>query len=221
MYIYYLHIDEPIWNATDTHLLGYVSEKRREKIIHYKFDIDRKLSLYAALMSYYSISSLSHIPLNQISIQSTPNQKPTLLFPAGYYFSISHTRNFVLCAVSQNTDIGADVEKIGPAPFEIIPSAFSPEETAYLNSVSLLKKEETFYKIWTLKEAYSKFLGLGLKLDFRSFSTLSPAFSSHSLTIKTSSYLCSFYSEDMTTVSMHELTVPFLFSQYTAFQMES
>lgn len=50
--------------------------------------------------------------LNQdIEIEYLPNGKPILISP-NYYFSLSHSKNFVAVIISQNKEVGIDIEKI-------------------------------------------------------------------------------------------------------------
>ncbi|EMB87565.1 4'-phosphopantetheinyl transferase superfamily protein [Streptococcus mutans] len=87
----------------------------------------------------------------------------------GIFYSISHSGKYITCAISNKTvgiDIQQHVEK-----FEEIIYFFSPSEKKYLASISLHKiliKE--FFKIWTVKESYVKFLGKGLYKELDSFS---------------------------------------------------
>lgn len=85
------------------------------------------------------------------------------------FYSISHSEKYVTCAIS-NKMVGIDIQK-HIEKFEEIISFFSTSEKEYLASISLhrlLIKE--FFKIWTVKESYVKFLGKGLYKELDSFS---------------------------------------------------
>lgn len=85
------------------------------------------------------------------------------------FYSISHSGKYVTCAIS-NKMVGIDIHK-HIEKFEEIISFFSTSEKEYLASISLhrlLIKE--FFKIWTVKESYVKFLGKGLYKELDSFS---------------------------------------------------
>lgn len=85
------------------------------------------------------------------------------------FYSISHSGKYVTCAIS-NKMVGIDIQK-HIEKFEEIISFFSTSEKEYLASISLhrlLIKE--FFKIWTVKESYVKFLGKGLYKELDSFS---------------------------------------------------
>ena len=85
------------------------------------------------------------------------------------FFNISHSGKYVTCAIS-NKIVGIDIQK-HIEKFEEIISFFSISEKEYLASIpfqKLLIKE--FFKIWTVKESYVKFLGRGLYKELDSFS---------------------------------------------------
>ena len=85
------------------------------------------------------------------------------------FYNISHSGKYVTCAIS-NKMVGIDIQK-HIEKFEEIISFFSISEKEYLASIPLQKlliKE--FFKIWTVKESYVKFLGRGLYKELDSFS---------------------------------------------------
>jgi 4'-phosphopantetheinyl transferase len=110
----------------------------------------------------------------------TPQGRPELAgdVPRGspaVRFNLSHTRGLVGCAVTTAGDVGFDVEEVrSPAPLEVAPRVFSPEELARLRALPAEQQADRFYALWTLKESYIKGRGLGLALDLGSF-TVDPA----------------------------------------------
>lgn len=82
-------------------------------------------------------------------------------------FSITHTQNHVFCAIIEGEEsmrIGIDAEDLGRPDFsnldEMAARWFSEsEQKAFLASPT----KETFLRIWTRKEAYSKYTGEGLR----------------------------------------------------------
>lgn len=90
-----------------------------------------------------------------IKIEYTDSGKPYIL-DSSYGISISHSKDMALVAISENL-IGADIEIIRPFNEKLIKTYFSPDETAFIDS------DEKFFTIWTVKEAYLKLTGVGLK----------------------------------------------------------
>lgn len=91
-----------------------------------------------------------------------PHGKPYLKnYP--YYFSISHSGDYVFCVLSQQ-EVGADIQKKAETVNErVLQRFFAPEEKAYWEScVSEAEKRDFFYKMWCRKEAYGKLTGEGI-----------------------------------------------------------
>ena len=84
----------------------------------------------------------------------------------GLYPSISYCDDLIAVALS-NKRIGLDLEKENIDP-EVISVAFSEQEN------SILKQDkgasELAAKMWMRKEAYSKWIGLGVERDFKTIS---------------------------------------------------
>lgn len=91
-------------------------------------------------------------------------------FPSPPRFNISHTRGFVACALAHH-DVGVDVEASDrPIELDIAERFFAPEEVAILNALPTAQKRSTFFRFWTLKEAFIKATGEGLDRPLDSFS---------------------------------------------------
>lgn len=88
------------------------------------------------------------------------------------YFNIAHSHDYVVYAFTKNIDIGVDLELCQDISDleEVAEYFFSCDEYLYLQTLSDKKKQDYFYKIWTLKEAFVKATGLGLSYDLRQIS---------------------------------------------------
>jgi 4'-phosphopantetheinyl transferase len=87
-------------------------------------------------------------------------------------FSLSHSGEFALLAVTKDRDVGVDIERIRPVSAwrEIAARYFSKREREALWSLSNDRALEAFFQGWTRKEAYSKALGQGVSQLWRQFS---------------------------------------------------
>lgn len=72
------------------------------------------------------------------------------------YISISHSKEFVLVGIS-DLPIGVDIEVLRPFEQKLIKRYFTIEEASFIDN------QEKFFLIWTVKEAYLKLTGVGLK----------------------------------------------------------
>lgn len=90
-------------------------------------------------------------------IAVTPRGKP--YFPeVNWHFSISHTRHFAFCALSQN-NIGLDAEEKGrTVSAAMIEKLTSDGEKGRLGD----DPQDAFLRLWVLKEANSKLTGRGM-----------------------------------------------------------
>lgn len=93
-------------------------------------------------------------------IRRTPLGKP--YFPGeNLHFSISHTKNYVFCAVSE-TPIGIDAEELGrDIRLSLAEKILSPGELQQFQNAP--DKRKALLTFWVLKEAAGKCSGEGLQ----------------------------------------------------------
>lgn len=83
--------------------------------------------------------------------------------------SVSHCEYGSAIAISEDFDLGIDVESLDqPVDSCILTHFASAKERLALQQKSHSDRAPAFLKLWTLKEAYAKLLGLGLAADFSS-----------------------------------------------------
>ena len=107
---------------------------------------------------------------HQLSFEETENDKPLAHVrgePAPVSFNVSHSGPHGLIAVVPDGRVGIDVEdRAARRDFDGIASlTFTPAEQAELGAADGVRKPEFFYRIWTMKEALIKALGVGLSLN--------------------------------------------------------
>jgi phosphopantetheinyl transferase len=83
-------------------------------------------------------------------------------------FSLSYAMSMLMIGVSEHPQIGVDIE---PVPdwtcADVTWDSLTERETLTLLSLPAAERYPAFLRIWTLKEAYAKCLGIGVSLDFR------------------------------------------------------
>lgn len=91
-------------------------------------------------------------------------------------FSISHLDPLVLVAVSATLEVGIDVECIDQDVSPDVIAEFSHlDEHHSVGGLPRPREIREFIRLWTLKEAYTKMVGTGHSLDFKSIKfTLDP-----------------------------------------------
>ncbi|MEI3542070.1 MAG: hypothetical protein V8P98_04620 [Acutalibacteraceae bacterium] len=105
-------------------------------------------SLYAELLIRNIVCENLKISNSKINFYKNSFGKPYLTDYENFYFNISHSGDFVICAISDH-EVGVDIQKIKP-----ISTAFKEKFVGRKNA-SL----EDFYSMWVLEESYVKFLG--------------------------------------------------------------
>ncbi len=193
MFIYILKILECNWSRNDEFLLQFVSKERKQKIRNYQFEIDKKLALYGALLIRAGIIRKLNCRNDELIFLKNEHGKPYLASNLNLYFNMSHTRNAVVCGVSE-ASIGIDIERITDPCLEILPSCFHKEEIKILETHSEECKYN-FYKIWTQKEAYTKCDGIGICQDLSKINVLSNEIQKNLSTCFYGDYVYSIYSE--------------------------
>lgn len=104
----------------------------------------------------------------QLCFSQTPLGKP-LCPQTGLHFSLSHSGDFVFCAVAR-TEVGADLEALRPIRPALAERVCSPAELEYVCPQGVFDSER-FLSVWTAKEAYLKYTGEGIATDLRRIET--------------------------------------------------
>ncbi len=109
---------------------------------------------------------------NDIEFSQNEFGKPRIESPPPY-FNLSHTAGKAAIAVSMGIEMGIDLENSREQrDFRSIAKRFfsEREKAAVLGAGTPENERETFYAIWTRKEAFIKALGKGLSYPLASFS---------------------------------------------------
>lgn len=156
------------------HLL---SDDERKKIEQYKFPNDRKRAGETFLYRRLIISNYINTNPRMIAFNKTSFGKPILIEAnnSGVQFNYSHTEGKFLFALSNNSEIGVDIEFI-KALIDIDSLAekyFSNDELSFYKALSTYElKLIFFYRIWTRKEALLKGIGTGINDKMKNISVI-------------------------------------------------
>ncbi len=97
------------------------------------------------------------LPAEPLAISSGGAGKPEIA--GGPEFSLSHSGERVLCALSDRT-VGADLQQLRPYNPALVRRFFAAEEVVWLEEQR--ERDLAFSLLWSLKESYLKFLGCGI-----------------------------------------------------------
>lgn len=165
--VYALEIDRNINENEFAKLLDYVSPEKKGRIQRFMRFEDAQRSLLGDILARYALCKKIGIKNKSLIFTKNEYGKPFLKH-YDTHFNISHSANWVLCAVDTKP-VGVDVEKVSSIDFNIAKRFFSPQEYMLLMNQAEDKRQEFFFKIWTLKESFIKAEGKGLSIPLDSF----------------------------------------------------
>ncbi len=148
---------------------------RREKVDRVRFNSDKSLELGAGLLLKYALS-MQNLDINDLVFSKNKYGKPYLKDYSDLHFSLSHSRERVMCAVSDK-EIGCDIQYTDETNANILNIAkrfFTGKEYAALLKIceDKTKVNDLFYSIWVLKESCIKACGQGLAKPLNSFESM-------------------------------------------------
>ena len=98
-------------------------------------------------------------------VQEDKWKKPYFDEPEGIEFSISHSGDLWMCAIS-DTPVGLDIQEENSCKRERISRRFfHPKETQWLAE----QNYRDFFRVWAAKESYVKYIGEGLVYGMEKF----------------------------------------------------
>lgn len=115
-----------------------------------------------ALKKYWNLTSEDY------RIDRGEKGKPFIVGVENVFFNISHSGDYVVCAVSDR-EIGIDIEKRTKARMEVAGRFFHGEEVAQLKMLEEDKQDQLFFNYWSVKESFLKYIGTGLTRPLNSF----------------------------------------------------
>jgi phosphopantetheinyl transferase len=131
---------------------------------------DRKLAGRVVLRTALSHAVDWRVGPREWRIQPDANGRPRIAKSMPQLnFSISYAEPVVVIAVSGKLPVGIDVETVEDTSTEDLITAFCcPCEQNLLHTGAASQNSRDFVRLWTLKEAYTKLVGLGHGIDFGS-----------------------------------------------------
>ncbi len=132
-------------------------KERSKKMSAYRFQEDRLRCIGGTLLIKYIFEAFS---TDYGSLNISPYGK-YIVEQSGFYFNISHSGDYVVIAFG-DTSCGIDIEQITDAG-KIAGKFFCKSEAEQCTD------PESFTRLWTLKEAYIKEVGEGLRIPLDSF----------------------------------------------------
>ena len=146
----------------ESELLYQLPLDRQQRIQNMKHEKNKKQSMGVGLLLQKVLAFYS---MQDSQVYAGEHGKPMI---HGLEFSLSHSGNMVVCAVSEEP-VGCDVEEIRKAPKGVAERYFSEGEQAWLSRFSVDEYDREFFRLWTMKESYVKMTGEGLGVSFEAY----------------------------------------------------
>ncbi len=158
IYLSFYKQENRLAKASFDQLLQSIPIHLQDKILKFRNWQDAERSLAGKIML---MRGLRHIGRNEYSLNDlkySEFQKP--FFDESIHFNISHSGNYIICAISEINQIGVDVEELNEIPMDDFTNLFDNRE--WEEVISAENKFRAFYTLWTKKEAFLKLIGCGL-----------------------------------------------------------
>jgi 4'-phosphopantetheinyl transferase len=132
----------------------------------------RRQFLLGRILLRFAVSNVTGLPVDGLDVVERRGNAPLLVLPDSQHaspnFSLSHSRNWVACAVSCDVALGLDIE-VNETARDINAMSelmFHPSEHLWLLTLSHVERVSSFYEIWCAREALHKLLcNLGREAD--------------------------------------------------------
>lgn len=152
-----------IW-ATRTHFSGptdWLSDADQERVVAYKHEGARQQFLTGRALLRDALASRD-LSYADVDLSDEKPRHPDI------HFNLSHVDGLVAVALSpQNVGLDVETTKRGTDIQLVGKRQYTPAELAWMAKQG--DPRRAFFKLWTLKEAYLKWTGEGLRRDSKSF----------------------------------------------------
>jgi 4'-phosphopantetheinyl transferase len=154
-------------------LRNLLSADERARADRFAFDRDRRRFVVGRGAVRSILASYLGAKPAEVRFTYGPHGKPFLADspPGGaLQFNASGSQELAVCAVTLGRQVGIDIEASRPIEDEnFVAQCLAPAERQAYATLSRADQSESFYRLWTRKEAYLKGSGAGLSRPLSSF----------------------------------------------------
>lgn len=183
--IYSIRLDGDCSKEQSLVLYGMLPRERKELVDKARNETVAKKRLYTGAFLQYVLSKETGIPVENLHYIYNEWGKPELDVKSimddgrldctkkermeSLSFNLSHAGNYAVLAVS-DSPIGIDIECKSRNYISVAKRCFCKEEYEDIESVAgEEERRKRFLEYWTMKEAYVKYVGEGLRIPLNSF----------------------------------------------------
>ena len=153
-------------------VIGFLSRDEVERANRFYFERDRMQFIVRRGILKQIIANYLAIDPKNLLFEYNRFGKPFLITDSLKHdlrFNMSHSKNMAIYCIGYQKDVGIDIEYI-QEDFEfhqIIDRFFSLNEKKHIQKITIDKRREAFFRIWTRKEAVLKALGKGVSFPLQ------------------------------------------------------
>lgn len=167
----------PLSRAMIARLSAKLDRHEQDRAARFVFETDRAVFVAAHALLRHTLGMIFEGGAIHFRTDAYGKPELDLDFEHDVRFNLSHTRGMVVCAICRDHPIGVDVEAIDRSvDFEMLAEQyFAAREHELIVEAPPQQRAEIFFRLWTLKEAMLKAVGVGLAGPLREFAfTLEP-----------------------------------------------
>jgi len=160
IHILYAKISQDIPEEVYKRSLIVLPDTLRDKHFRYKRWQDRASNLYSKILLLRGLEKCGYDDVSLVNLHYTEFARPFL--PGTVDFNISHSGEYILCAVADGSRVGIDIEEIKPVDFSDFTDLMSRDQWQSIRESSNPLK--AFFTFWAIKESIIKADGRGLSI---------------------------------------------------------
>jgi 4'-phosphopantetheinyl transferase len=161
--IFFTYFKDPLEQSLFSTYLSVLSPELREKNSRYVRWQNKHSHLFGKLLLLEAFKKYGFEKNIWDCIVYNSHERPCFLSNE-YDFNISHSGNYVICAIGKNIKLGIDIEVNKDIDFKNYQEVMTPNQWNEIKKSNSPVKE--FYKYWTIKESIIKADGRGFLIPF-------------------------------------------------------
>lgn len=181
--IYYKNLSGDCPEEQSLAIYGDLVPERKEKINQLKNETLKRKRILTGNFLQHVLSIETGASVRKIRFAYGQQGKPELDYEGmraagavpkeGICFNMSHSGDYVVIAVS-DSPVGIDIEHKTGNYSAVAKRCFCDEEYMSMIALPIEEQPRRFLELWTMKEAYIKRNGMGMKIPFHSFNVCRP-----------------------------------------------
>jgi len=164
IHLLYTSFTSPLEEQTYVNYVSTLPESMKEKNSRYIRWQDKHAHLFGKLLLLKGLQMFTYD--NEVLKEICYNEYNRPFLNDGIDFNISHSAQYVVCAIAKDLKLGIDIEEVRKMEFEDFKETMTEEQWKCVKSANNSPKE--FFKYWTIKESVIKADSRGLSIPLTS-----------------------------------------------------